>query len=316
VRLLLAALAVLACIVALVACGESSPPRDSQQPPEAAAEEAHGLTQRELKWVGDLELWYGEQYGNSTLADCTSSLDREVVVPPTATLRAIKARVEAACRIFETSNALEQRALAGEEGLLDDASAGFRRAEGAMDQVFRTLDLYRANVDRPLPRSGGTSDVSRIHPTLSAAATLLIGRKAEIRCWSSAEWRGLETVEDAGAFADIEGERAHFSAADCARLVRLRRSSGRDSRDAFAYVAFFHELEHVKGAISESAANCVAAQLAASGAPVLGVRPDVGRRLALLYLRVVVPRQAAEYRSPECRPGGNLDIHPGSRRWP
>ena len=309
-------LAAAGAVAALVACSESPPSNSSQPPRGAAAEEARPPTKSELEWVGDLERWYGGQYANSTLADCTRSLDREVEVGPTATLRAIRARAEAACRVFEASNALEHRALAGEKELFDDASAGFRRAESGMEEVVRKLDLYRADVDRPLPRYGGTADASRIHPALSAAASLLVGRNVEIRCWSAAEWRALEAVMDAGAFADIEGERAHFSAADCARLVRLRRNPGRGLGDAAAYVVLFHELEHLKGVISESSAECVALQLAAEGAPMLGVEPVTGRRLARLYLRMVLPEESPEYRSAECRSGGNLDIRPGNSRWP
>src|SRR5438094_924778 len=40
-----------------------------------------------------------------------------------------------------------------------------------------------------------------------------------------------------------------------------------------------------------------------------------GRALAVIDYSLVYPRMPPSYRSPECRPGGNLDLHPGGG-WP
>ena len=44
--------------------------------------------------------------------------------------------------------------------------------------------------------------------------------------------------------------------------------------------------------------------------------PQMAERLSRLFWTDIYPREAAKYRSAECRPGGRLDLDPAHPNWP
>jgi hypothetical protein len=57
-------------------------------------------------------------------------------------------------------------------------------------------------------------------------------------------------------------------------------------------------------------------QTIARAAVLLGRPPAQARYLAALYAKHWYPWWPRTYRSPECRNGGRLDLHPSTNVWP
>jgi hypothetical protein len=151
-----------------------------------------------------------------------------------------------------------------------------------------------------------------------------------VRCWSDRDWKRLLVEEDAYGghmghetlgFAAVMGMRANLHPEVCRNLEDLvaRRIYPTDPRGLLAMAASLvtlaHETQHLKGYADEATAECYGMQLARRAASRLGVEGDYASRL----LRAYAGRygdELPEYRSPECRDGGALDLHPASAAWP
>jgi hypothetical protein len=70
-----------------------------------------------------------------------------------------------------------------------------------------------------------------------------------------------------------------------------------------------HESMHVRGELSEAAAECEAMQRDARMARDLGASPSDAAALAATYWRVDYPLMPDGYRTSDCRPGGSMDEH-------
>lgn len=57
-------------------------------------------------------------------------------------------------------------------------------------------------------------------------------------------------------------------------------------------------------------------QQAPTVAGVLGANPRTAAAVGRLYFRELYPEDLPEYRSPECRDGGALDLRPAIRGFP
>ena len=66
---------------------------------------------------------------------------------------------------------------------------------------------------------------------------------------------------------------------------------------------------HMRGETDEAAAECQAMQRDAAMARELGASPAAAAALAASYWRIDYPRMPDDYRSGECRPGGQMDEH-------
>jgi hypothetical protein len=79
-----------------------------------------------------------------------------------------------------------------------------------------------------------------------------------------------------------------------------------------------HETWHVRGISNEAATDCYAFQSVSTVARTLGTDPVDAQALAAYYAShfEAIRRPPPNYRSPECRDGGSLDLHPGSGLWP
>ena len=111
---------------------------------------------------------------------------------------------------------------------------------------------------------------------------------------------------------------AAFTAAPAERGTRICRhaSSGRSilgecdgwGASLVALHVLGHESVHLAGVVDEAAADCLAMQLDALVAMQLGASPAFARTLARDYWAQYYPAQEPEYRSPQCRDGGSLDL--------
>lgn len=181
---------------------------------------------------------------------------------------------------------------------------------------------------RQLPSLGGTEAIgkSRVEPRLSRAATRLADEDVEVRCWSAKDWN--ELVEDVSAESEpetvgqAEGGVIDLAPDACNPLVAFVYDGGsiptggkrRELADAVGI--FSHELEHVRGTVDEEEAECHGVQRIPETARALGFASADARALAELYWTELYPENDDEYKSKECRSGGELDLRPGDPRWP
>ena len=184
--------------------------------------------------------------------------------------------------------------------------------------------------NRRLPVAGGLTRRSRIEPHFSRVAGRVAGRRVEVRCWSSRDWKA--TVGEYELFtdqkADIAGfanppARANLMPRACANLARFTyghwRPAGDDGlvRVADAVELLAHETEHlVNRSGSEAETECRGLQAVRRFAQVLGASPSYSGRLARVYWERSYPAMPRSYRTNDCRNGGSLDMDPGSGLWP
>jgi len=214
-----------------------------------------------------------------------------------------------------------------------------------------------AGNERVLPWSGGANHVTPIEGALSRVAQSLAGDAAAVRCVSPGDWRALGArhrfdarltwamtplVRDPGSPTRPDGNSmfaprtcrllAAFTAAPAERGTRICRhesSSGRSilgecdgwGTSLVGLHVLGHESVHLAGVVDEATADCLAMQLDALVAMQLGASPAFARRLARDYWAQYYPAQELEYRSPQCRDGGSLDLFrvdgwPTPRRYP
>jgi hypothetical protein len=173
---------------------------------------------------------------------------------------------------------------------------------------------------RPLPRATRLLGTSHIDSRLSGVATRLGRGRAEVRCWSIAEWdtllRELGEGDEVTAYTTIDRRLVQLPSYRCSWLhVAGVREFPRLGR-AGALAAFAHELEHLRGIDEEARAECYSHQNLAAVAEALGASRREAQRLGRVAWRELYPPDDPEYVSVECRNGGRLDLHPHRRRWP
>ena len=77
-----------------------------------------------------------------------------------------------------------------------------------------------------------------------------------------------------------------------------------------------HEAQHLRGIDNEAKADCYGLQQMTAVARGLGVGDEAARSLAEYAWLYIYPRSRGEYRSADCRDGGELDLNPDSSIWP
>lgn len=179
---------------------------------------------------------------------------------------------------------------------------------------------------RDLPVQGGTTEKSRVEPKLSRIGSSLVGEKIEVRCWSDRDWQQLIEDREEGSspvYAGVAGEGGPVDLAPeaCTPLVgfsyeRLPKDGRARVALAYAIGVLAHELEHVRGEMDEPTAECHGMQRLAGVARKLGLSAAEARRLARVYWTEVYPDSDRDYRTPECRDDGELDLRPRSSVWP
>ncbi len=173
-----------------------------------------------------------------------------------------------------------------------------------------------------------------VDPRLSRIAEAWVGFPVEVRCFPSDTWRLVVAERDAWygdwpdqttiGFAESDADRIWFDSRICGQLATLDARSGvpdpeldpsLDLADAIANLS--HEIAHIDDPDGDEAeTECAAVQRAAWTAMQLGASAQEARSLAERYWRLSYPENFAEYRTDECRNGGELDEHPNTSRWP
>jgi hypothetical protein len=168
-------------------------------------------------------------------------------------------------------------------------------------------------------------------PRLSRVVYVLTGLQTPVRCWSKRNWQqqspkwrehGLGQLGFWQAYVSTPPQTVNLGPNVCSELGRLSRLRGsvRSARwpDALAWSVetLAHESVHVRGIADEWKAECYGMQTMTTAASALGRTRAEGRYLASYYWRVWYPQNESPYRSPECRNGGPLDLHPNGDTWP
>ena len=188
---------------------------------------------------------------------------------------------------------------------------------------IETLAAVRAYATQPLPAIAAPSDQSRIEPTLGRVASALAGRPVEVRCWSAADWPKVTVLDpvETGGFADLATGTVNLPPNVCAPLDTLAYGSSHRFVDAtWQDVAAAHVLAHEAAHLgdagpSEARAECDAVQTTTRAAELLGVDAPYARWMASLDWTHLYPDLPASYRSPDCTPGGGLDLRVADG-WP
>ena len=204
-------------------------------------------------------------------------------------------------------------------------------AAGAVGAVVAAGPPRGPHDDGPLPVLAGPRTVSHIDPRLTRISSGLAGRHIEVRCWSTSDWqrRAAEVESFTPAHVDVHSpwsgymsrdhKRANFGPKVCARLAALLyEHAGPASYDDAWWLAWSLGLfSHVVGrSENKVAAECHAMQRIGSAGEAFGLAPPTVERLSRLFWTDIYPREAAKYRSPECQPGGRLDLDPADPSWP
>ena len=188
--------------------------------------------------------------------------------------------------------------------------------------------------DRALPTIAGRSSVSRIEPRFSGAASTLAGKPVEVRCWNQADWSGLDDEWRASTGTGLLAMKGytrksqpgtmHLSPLVCARLVAFTYSKARPTKRnvraqedlAVALGVLAHEAQHSAGILDEATAECYGLQRVRPLARTLGASRDYAAFMARVAWKQLYPLLPANYRSPECRNDGALDLNPRTNTWP
>jgi len=174
-----------------------------------------------------------------------------------------------------------------------------------------------------LPEGGwrglDSADQRKTEARLSAEAARIAGHDARIRCDGQGEAVGI--VQHADGVAEVGGTDAFLTPDICHRLYRLafKGDEGAFSQTARAIAVLAHEAWHLRGEDDEGVTNCYAFQ---SGVG-LGERLGLSRGTAARMMRQQLAENPIQAKSapaylvpPECRNGGELDLAPGTSRFP
>jgi hypothetical protein len=166
----------------------------------------------------------------------------------------------------------------------------------------------------------GLNDEQKAEATArySAEASRIVGRPVQIRCDESG--RIVGAVQHSDGVAEVGGEVAYLTPARCHDLYRQAfEGGGPFSQTARAVAVLAHESWHLRGERNEGRTECFALQSGVDLARRLGASDDTARRMMRQQLAENALRAQgdAEYLvPPDCRNGGDLDLNPGSSRFP
>ena len=312
-------------------------------------EGAEHLSDEEVAWLEDYGVWLLELYEHAAaaeqapetiahgplagLADCHGSFFEDVGQPPPVFAR-VGVFIKSACRHYERAARAQARItpktnpapiLIEIDRALADGDDQLARAEVEIEKHLTE--------SRKLPVVAAATERSHVDPRLSKAASdVVVHRKVEARCWSDRDWKQLsreqaalaaDEVPDYAGFVGLDTGRMHLSSFICAPLAELvyegRRPEGGEALLdlAFSVVALAHEAGHLVGpGASEAVTECYAMQRADELAIALGADQPYARRLAEAFWQDIYPENEPEYRSRECRDGGQLDLDSSSSVWP
>jgi hypothetical protein len=169
---------------------------------------------------------------------------------------------------------------------------------------------------------------------LGAIASQIAGRPVDVRCQGRLSAALDVTAESGTVQFDAQGRPADWTDLKrgiCQALGRFHddHESGRFScvhdplacdlrvlKSIHALETLAHEAWHLAGHQDESTAECYALQRISFVAGALGASLMEGEQLAKAAFIALYPQMAEQYRSSECRDGGELDLRPESSVFP
>ena len=166
----------------------------------------------------------------------------------------------------------------------------------------------------------GLNDEQKTEATarFSAEASRIVGRPVEIRCDESG--RIVGAVQHSDGVAEVGGDVAYLTPNRCHDLYRQAfEGGGPFSQTARAIAVLAHESWHLRGERDEGRTECFALQSGVDLARRLGATDDTARRMMRQQLAENALRATGDQEylvPPECRDGGELDLNPGSARFP
>jgi hypothetical protein len=164
---------------------------------------------------------------------------------------------------------------------------------------------------------------------LATIASKLAGRPVDVRC--PGFFASLVNVRTEGGYVKFHGDGRPYDHTDlspetCTALRHVDRvdfacvSRGdctfKQFKAAWAIHTLAHESFHLRGFAAEAQAECYALQNTAFVAERLGLGTELAQRIQKwVYVRGYA-NEPDEYRSEECRDGGQLDLRPRSVVFP
>lgn len=161
---------------------------------------------------------------------------------------------------------------------------------------------------------------AQLERTLSTAASEIVGVPVTVQC---------QTV--GASMLDASGDLGHVrfgpdGVPEREALVKRQqchdiRDWQRDDRAApstaqlIAVHVLTHEAMHMSGITNEAMTECAAVQRDAAMARVLGATPAQAALLARRYWHEVYPQLSDDYRSAQCRAGGEMDERKSDPPW-
>jgi hypothetical protein len=159
-------------------------------------------------------------------------------------------------------------------------------------------------------------DPTALETRLGEIAGLVAERPVQVRC----EDFSIGTPDEPGGVVQFNGntpaDYAHIRPDVCTALLKFARiPQSATLRSAVALDVLAHESFHLRGIATEATAECYAMQELPRVARALGASEAEAPMLARFVYTFNYPGMPSNYRTPDCRPGGKLDRHPGGG-WP
>ncbi len=163
------------------------------------------------------------------------------------------------------------------------------------------------------------ADQVKTEALLSSEAARIAGHRADVHC--DARGDAVGPVQHADGIAEVGGTNAFLTPDICFRLYRLKykHDEGAFSQTARAIAVLAHEAWHLHGVTNEGIANCYGFQSGVTLGWRLGLSEGTAARTMRQQLadNATNEQSAPEYLVPrECRNGGDLDLNPGTGRFP
>lgn len=290
----------------------------------------HASAEREHAWVSRLQQWLTVEAFQGNFRNCATRVARDVGPAPARDLAAIERDLDRLCSRFDDAYRDVDGAFKHHDAERYERSRHeIGRAEASVTPLRNRVDAWHpGSSPADLPRRGGNTEVSRVEPRLSAAASALAGSPVEIRCWSQDDWGrvvddarsgGIRGIVDLSGLADPTADHADLSPEICRDLVNTTyRGDHTGVRAAVGLTVLAHEATHLRGDDGplEAVTECYAMQRVPIVAAKLGVSRSEARTLARLYFTDVYPENLPEYRTAGCHDNGEFDLHPLDPVWP
>jgi hypothetical protein len=208
-----------ALMLLLAGCGAGSKP-------------LHISGAKEQGWVSSVQQWLAVEAFQGNFRNCNRRLLNKVGAAPARDLQPLEHAFGRMCSDFARAyRDLDASFKKNDSDLYQRSQTEMRRAESQIAPVRALVDAWHPGSSGGLPSKGGVTQISRIEPRLSDAASAVAHKKVTVRCWSEADWPRIKRVaraEGAGAvvadlagLADPTADTIDLSPEGCRDLVRL-----------------------------------------------------------------------------------------------